>query len=223
MKNRNLLAVLVTLCLATFTFAQAAGTIAVSWNPVTTNADGSPITDLSGYYVHLGTVSVPNTTAPPAGYTIKSSLVTGTSFTIPNLTDCTMYYVAVSAVDTSGSYSTKYSNEITGYPRVTLTAVAPSVLLRGVTTTLTLTGTNFQAGAITSPNTGITFGTPTVTACGTATVQATVATAAALGTTDIEFKRTVDSVYGTGVGLITIAQDTSIPSSPTNAIRTDKK
>lgn len=76
----------------------------VSWTPVTTNTDGSPLTELAGYRVHYGTQSGNYTTTvditdPAAANAIISNLQAGTT-----------YYFVVTAYDTSGNQS-QYSNE----------------------------------------------------------------------------------------------------------------
>jgi hypothetical protein len=85
-----------------------AAAINVSWTAPTTNANGTQLTDLSGYRLYLATTTPTcpgggshavssSTSTPPAGQTV-SSRVTG-------LTASTTYFVRVTAVDTSGNES----------------------------------------------------------------------------------------------------------------------
>lgn len=76
----------------------------LSWSPVTTNTDGSELTELAGYRVHYGTES--------GNYTVSVDIAdpTAASAVIANLQAGTIYYFAVTAYDTSGNQS-EYSNE----------------------------------------------------------------------------------------------------------------
>jgi hypothetical protein len=75
-----------------------AGFINVSWVAPTTNADGSPLTDLAGFRVHYGTVPGIYATV----VTIADPLAT--SYRIEPLPPGT-YFVIVTAFDTSGNES----------------------------------------------------------------------------------------------------------------------
>jgi hypothetical protein len=68
----------------------------------TTNADGTPLTDLGGYKVYYGLSS--------GNYTNSLDVGNVTTYKIYNLTPGT-YYFAVTAYDTSGNES-DYSNEV---------------------------------------------------------------------------------------------------------------
>jgi hypothetical protein len=74
----------------------------LSWEAPTTNADGTPLTDLGGYKVYYGTSS--------GNYTVSLDVGNVTTYKIDNLTPGT-YYFAVTAYDTSGNES-GYSNEV---------------------------------------------------------------------------------------------------------------
>ncbi len=80
-----------------------AGTVSLTWTAPTTNADGTPLTDLSGYYVHHGT--------SPGVYGQSTFVGLTTNAQVTNLSAGT-YYFAVTASDTSGNVS-DYSNEAT--------------------------------------------------------------------------------------------------------------
>ena len=85
-----------------------AGSLSIGWTAPTTNADGTPVTDLASYRIYLGTsspacpgtpfrtVTAP-TAAPTAGQTV-STVVTG-------LTAGTTYFSRITAVDSSGNES----------------------------------------------------------------------------------------------------------------------
>lgn len=80
-----------------------AGQAVLSWDSPTTNADGTPLTDLAGFKVYYGTVS--------RGYTSVSDVGKVTSATITNLQPLVTYYFSVTAYDGSGNESA-YSNEV---------------------------------------------------------------------------------------------------------------
>jgi hypothetical protein len=68
--------------------------ITLTWNPPTTNEDGSPLTDLAGHRLYYGTIS-PLT----AGNSTSVDVGAKTTHTIADLEPGT-YYVSVSAYDT---------------------------------------------------------------------------------------------------------------------------
>ena len=74
---------------------QVTGSAKLSWTAPTTNADGTPLTDLAGYRVLWGT--------SPGNYT-NSAQVNGLGATLDNLAPGTYYFV-VRAVDTSANES----------------------------------------------------------------------------------------------------------------------
>src|SRR2546426_1150851 len=93
-----------------FSFAAPsnAGILDASWTAPTTNTDGSPLADLASYRVYYGTSNPPcpgpvfsqvasSTPNPPANQTVTLRLT--------GLSTGTLYYVSVTAVDTSGSES----------------------------------------------------------------------------------------------------------------------
>lgn len=82
--------------------AAEAGILDLSWNAPTTNSDGSPLTDLSGYRVYWGTS--PGSTTPPCN--TNSTLVGNVStYQLTGLIEGTIYSVQVTALDTSGNES----------------------------------------------------------------------------------------------------------------------
>jgi len=76
----------------------------LTWNPPTTNVDGTELTDLAGYNIYYGTSS--------GNYTETANLANPntTEYTIDNLSPNT-YYFAVTAYDEMGNES-DYSNEV---------------------------------------------------------------------------------------------------------------
>jgi len=78
----------------------AAESVGLSWLPPTTNTDGSPLSDLAGYYVYVGTE--PNNLAR---LIVISDPMT-TKSTVKGLTPGTWYF-AVSAVNGGGSESAR--------------------------------------------------------------------------------------------------------------------
>jgi len=94
--------------LLTKTAPASAGILDATWVAPTTNIDGSPLSDLSSYRVYYGSApspcpdasffSVASPTASPTGSQSVSLRLTG-------LATDSLYYVAVTALDTSGNQS----------------------------------------------------------------------------------------------------------------------
>lgn len=80
-----------------------AGTASLSWTPPTKNTDGSDLTDLAGYYIHIGSSSGDYNEI----ITVNQNDIA--SFLVEDLAEGTWYF-ALSAFDTSGNESEK-SNE----------------------------------------------------------------------------------------------------------------
>jgi hypothetical protein len=117
----------------------------LTWTVPTTNNDGTPVTNLSGYKVYWGNASG----------TYQQSVDVGnqTSYLLNSLTDGTTYYFAVAAYDSTGRES-GYSKEI-------------SKTFPALAVTHTITATSGSGGTITAiNNTNVsvaTNGTSTVT------------------------------------------------------------
>ncbi len=106
-RQRLLIAVLTAAVAAVGARVEAAS-LPLTWNAPTTSADGTPLTDLEGYRIYLGTsapacpggsfhaVSSPTST-PASGQTVSAR--------IAGLTAGTMYFARVSAVDLAGNES----------------------------------------------------------------------------------------------------------------------
>jgi len=181
-------ATLAALCLAVLTPAQA-GTMSIAWNPVAE-------ADLAGYRVYYGTSA--------GSYSQNVDVGNVTSTTLTGLTDCTTWYVAVKAYDTAGNLSQTYSNQVSGWPRPTISSSNPSTVEQGATLSLTLTGSNFQSGAtVQFSNPGVTVNSVTVNSCTQLTVAVAVGAAAAAGATNVEVIN-ADQVFGAGTGVLTV-------------------
>lgn len=81
----------------------AAASVSLAWDPVTTNEDGSAISDLGGYKVYYGT--------SPGSYTDSAKIGDATSCVINDLLPGTTYYFTVVTYDTLENEST-FSNEL---------------------------------------------------------------------------------------------------------------
>src|SRR5688572_27540159 len=93
-----------TLLLLVLTAASLhAASVQLNWTPPTTNADGTALNDLAGYKVYHGSGS--------RQYTASVDVGNVTSYTLSGLTGGRLYYIAVTASDTSGNESV-YSDEI---------------------------------------------------------------------------------------------------------------
>jgi hypothetical protein len=88
----------------TVSAAVATNGVAVSWTPPTQNADGSTLTDLSGYKIHYGTQA--------GDYTDSVAVNTAgvTSYTLDSLPKGTVY-IAMTAVNAAGAES-DFSKEV---------------------------------------------------------------------------------------------------------------
>ncbi len=175
-----------------------AGTATLAWDPV-------PDTDVTGYKIYYGTSSGTYPNVVDAGNVTTYSLTT--------LTDCTLYYFAVKAYDQAGNISVAYSNEISGYPKPTVTAVSPASGLQNAGgLALTLTGANFRTGATAIfSGTGITVNSVSVASCTSLTANVSIALTAATGLRDVTVKNP-DLTAGTGTGLFTVnAADVASP------------
>ncbi|MEW5807661.1 MAG: dockerin type I domain-containing protein [Acidobacteriota bacterium] len=115
-----------------------AGTIKLSWDPV---SDGS----VAGYKVYFGYES--------GIYTYSNDVGNVTTYTLTNLQDCTKHYIAVTSYDFYGNES-GYSNEVSGWPKPILEKILDasgssivSSAVQGETIQVYFKGTNFDEGA----------------------------------------------------------------------------
>lgn len=80
-----------------------AASVVLSWDPPSTNADGTPLDDLAGYNIYYGTASRNYSASINAGDVLN--------YQVNNLSTGVTYYFTTTAYDTSGNES-GYSNEI---------------------------------------------------------------------------------------------------------------
>jgi len=166
-----------------------AGTIGLAWDPVSD-------ADLEGYRIYHG---------PSAGnYTAQIDLAAVTEHTLTGLADCTTWYVAVKAFDTSNQESEAFSNEVSGWARPTVVNVLPSSGAQGQRLDITVSGTNFQPGAtveLSSPD--VQVHSVTVSSCSELVADVTLGSDAVIGSVDIDVINP-DQVFGTGTGVFTV-------------------
>lgn len=125
-----------------------AGQIQIAWDAVA---------GATGYRVYYGTQS---------GTYTANVTTSGTSATVTGLQDCTNYYLAVKAFNAAGESAT-FSNELSGWARPEITSATPGAAMQGSQVTVTVNGTNFQAGAL------VEIDNPRLTLTGVRTVTCT--------------------------------------------------
>lgn len=97
---------LILLCLLPV-FAWA-GEATLSWTAPTQNTDGTPLTDLAGYKIYLGTVQ-----GGPYPVSIDIANPAATTFVVPNLTDGTTYFFVSTAYNSASTVQeSDFSNEV---------------------------------------------------------------------------------------------------------------
>jgi hypothetical protein len=191
--RRSIIGILAALLAA---LPAAAGTISLSWNPVTHD-------DLAGYRLYYGT--------SPGNYTQTMDVGLVTQATISGLDDCTTYYIATKAVTGDGTESEDYSNVVSGWARPELLSATPTALEQGSQGQLVVDGHNFQAGAaIILSNADVTVTGLTLNSCHQLVADVTVAGSAALGAVDVTVVNP-DQVFGAAAGLFTVTADSSGP------------
>ena len=123
----------ITLALILFPASLFAGTIKLTWDPVS-----DP--DLAGYRVYYGT--------SPGAYTQTAVIGSQAAAELTNLQDCRVYYLAVKALDSNGNESVSFSNEISGLAAPVLASVGqPSAKQATANLNVTISGTNFDTQA----------------------------------------------------------------------------
>ncbi len=137
------------------------GQATLSWDPPTTNADGTPLTDLAGYKIYYGTSS--------NNYFQNIDVGNVTTYTIDNLTDGLTYYFVATAYDTSGNES-QYSNEVNKF----ITSTPP---VQQYTLTVYRGGTSTGTGVVTSSPSGINCGSDCIESYNAGTVVTLTAVA----------------------------------------------
>jgi len=84
------------------------GVLDASWTAPTTNADGSPLTDLASYRVYYGTTNSPCPGGPfltVASSTARPASDQKVSVRLTGLTVGQLYYVAITTVNSRGVWS----------------------------------------------------------------------------------------------------------------------
>jgi chitodextrinase len=169
--------------------AARAGTISMAWDPV-------PDADAVGYQLEYGTA--------PGNYTQQREIGLVTSYTLDGLSDCTTWYVAIKARDGVGNLSTNFSNELSGWPRPTVTSAFPALAEQGRQLDVVLSGTNFQSGASLSfSDPGITVNSISVDSCNQLTANITVGNSVAPGAISVDVIN-ADQTFGTGAAVFTV-------------------
>ena len=123
----RLLASLTVVMLVADSARVEAASVSLSWGAPTTNADGTPLTDLAGYHVYLGASPPP---CPSASYfsvgspTPAPSIGDVLSSRVASLVAGAMYFAAVTAVDLDGLES-QCTQVVSGLAQADI-AVSPS-------------------------------------------------------------------------------------------------
>jgi hypothetical protein len=85
-----------------------AGDAELTWTAPTQNTDGTPLTDLAGFKIYMGT-----TLGGPYPVSIDIADPTVTTFTVPNLSEGTYYFVTTAYNSASPVQESDFSNEAT--------------------------------------------------------------------------------------------------------------
>lgn len=134
-----------------------AGNASLEWDPVK---------GASGYRIYYGTES--------GSYSRSQDVGPQTEFMLDDLTDCSMWYIAVKAYNRAGE-SAQFSKEINGWARPEIKSVTPAAGRQATRFTLEVSGENFQPGASLSiDNPRVTLGAARVVSCETIQVAASV-------------------------------------------------
>ncbi len=105
------------------------GTIGIEWDPPLTG-------QAAGYRVYYGTSS--------GNYQWILDVGPATSATLKDLEDCTMYYWAIKAYDSSRQESEEFSNEVSGWARPEVFYLDPESGQQGESLDIIIHGSNFS-------------------------------------------------------------------------------
>lgn len=206
------------------------GEVGLSWAPVTSLCSGNPATNIE-YHVFWSLTPRPADTPPPDHYENTAMATLGeVVFTVPNLIDCTDYYMTVAAKSGTtwggcsqdpGPHIDGYSAEVIGWARPRITVSDITVLERGKNYVLLIDGANFQDGVFTDATAEIMWGVPIVVNCNSIAVSVDIPIDATLGSVDVTFNRLFDTVLSVpAVGLLEVIDNLDAPPAPTNVRRT---
>jgi fibronectin type 3 domain-containing protein len=187
MRKRNILffSIFLISVLLNASILSAGDATTLSWDPPTTNADGTPLTDLAGYRIYYGTSS--------GSYPHNIDVGDTTTYMVDDLTEGLTYYFAVTAYDTSMNES-DYSNE-----------VSKTIQTQPVQPTLTVNKTG--TGTVTAP--GINCGSD----CTEQYNQGTVVTLTATPATGSTFAGWSGACTGTGTCSISINTNITVTAT----------
>ncbi len=119
-----------------------AGTIDVEWGRVD---------DAAGYRVYFGTSSRQYTGSVDGGNACQQDANDPTKgvcrATVRGLADCTTWFLAVKAYNSTGDESADFSNEISGWPAPRIDGLSIASVEQGTTGTMEVQGANFQPGS----------------------------------------------------------------------------
>ena len=191
MKKQNviLLYILLIIVISLNASPSLSNLVTLSWDAPTTNADGTPLTDLAGYKVYYGNYS--------GKYSQNIDVGNVPTYTVDNLTDGLTYYFSITAYDTSGNES-RYSNEVS------------RTIQSSQQYTLTINKGGAGEGTVMSSPTGINCGSD----CSEAYNAGAVAILTALPSTSSTFAGWSNGgCTGTGQCVITINLDTSVTAT----------
>jgi hypothetical protein len=97
---------LIALCF--LSYQAGAGEAELTWTAPTQNTDGTPLTDLAGFKIYIGT-----TQGGPYPVTVDVADPTATTITIPNLTAGTTYWFVSTAYNSADPVQeSDFSNEV---------------------------------------------------------------------------------------------------------------
>lgn len=171
-----------------------AGSMDLTWDPVS-----HP--DLAGYRIYSG--------ASSGVYLQSVDVGLATSSSLSGIADCSTQYIAIRSVAVDGTESASISNEISGWPRPSISGAVPTQVGQGQTMTFVVTGTNFK------PDSTLEFDDPTVRvlsvlvdSCSQMTAQVEVGLSTPVGSLAFDVVHG-DRVYGSATNLLTVTADTT--------------
>jgi len=175
-----------------------AGSMELTWDPVS-----HP--DLAGYRIYYGSSS--------GNYTQSIDVGLATSSALTGVADCSTHFVAVRSLVDSGSESADASNEISGWPRPTISNASPQQLAPGQTVTLVVTGNNFKPDStLEFDDNSINVLSQQVDSCAQMTAQISVGLGTNPGSLSFDVVHG-DRVYGSASNQLTVSTD-STPMIP---------